>query len=234
MTRAKAEAEVVPVLSQSPFSAEKVDKELVERSVAHIREIIAKTVSVGQEEIGRFLLKEFFDDDPTAYVASTASKHASLRKLMERCESLDFPVSRTFLQNALRLAAVSRGLPRGATFNQLPASHRVELLRVKAPERLEKLATRAVEGRLSVKKLRVLVQKAEVRSATAPGRGRTAAPSVSKAVEGCLRLLRDEETGKLLFRKSDISGLTEEQLERARTAFKLLDKRVEDLRRLLG
>jgi hypothetical protein len=45
--------------------------------------------------------------------------------------------------------------------------------------------------------------------------------------------LRDEETGKLLFRRGDVTELTEEQQERASAAFKVLDKRVADLRRLL-
>jgi predicted oxidoreductase len=78
------------------------------------------------------------------------------------------------------------------------------------------------------------VQRTEERSKEAPGRGRTAAPAVLKALEGCLKLLRNEETGKLLFHRSDVSGMTEEQQARALAAFKTLDKRVADLRRILN
>jgi hypothetical protein len=217
-----------------PESAEKIDRELVERSVAEIREIIAKTVSRGQDEVGQYLLKEFFADDPLVYLASGPTKHASLAKLTDRCESIELPVSKTFLVNALRLAVAAKDLPRGASFNQLPPSHRVELLRVKGPEKLEKLAARAVAGKLSVQKLRTLVQKTEVRKAEAPGPGRRPTPTVLKAVDACLRQLRDEETGKLLFHRSDVSELTDEQLARAQAAYKILEKRVAELGRILS
>lgn len=223
------EAEAV----QLPASAEKVDKDLVERSISDLRELVAKTVARGQDEIGQYLLREFFQDDPEVYVASGPSNHASLRKLMDRCESLELPVSRTFLLNALRIAASAKQLPRGSSFAQLPPTHRVELLRVKAPEQREKLASRAMESKLSVQKLRTLVDKAQHRDKEHPGRGRLPAPSLLKAIEGCLRLLRDEETGKLLFRRSNAADLTDEQRERAEAAFKVLENRIADLRRVL-
>jgi hypothetical protein len=222
------------VAIEIPESADKLDRELVDRSVAQIREIIAKTVSRGQDEVGRYLLKEFFDDDPAVYVASGPTKHASLTRLLERCESIELPVSKTFLVNALRLAVAAKELPRAATFNQLPPSHRVELLRVKAPEKLEKLAAKAVAGKLSVQKLRVLVQKSELRKLEAPGSGRRATPTVLKAIDVCLRQLRAEDTGKLLFHRGDVSTLTDEQLARAQAAFKILEKRVAELGRILG
>jgi hypothetical protein len=49
-----------------------------------------------------------------------------------------------------------------------------------------------------------------------------------------LRVLRDEETGKLLVRRSDVDEMTEEQLARTQTALASLEKRVADLRRLVG
>jgi hypothetical protein len=217
-----------------PASADKVDRALVDRSVSHIRDVMAKTVTRGLDEIGQYLLKAFFDDDPAIFLASSPNKHASLRKLMDRCDSLELPVSKTFLVNALRMAVVTKELPNAASFNRLPPSHRVELLRVRAPEKREQLATRAVAGKLSVLKLRTLVQKQEVRDKAAPGRGRTSTPGVLKSIEGCLRLLRDEETGKLLFRRSDVAEMTDEQHARAGAAFKALEKRVSDLRRILG
>lgn len=224
----EAEAEQLVV----PASADKVDKDLVDRSVKHIREVLAKTVSRGLDEVGKYLLKEFFDDDPEVFFASGPNRHASLRRLIERSDSIELPVSRTFLLNALRVAVVTRGLPEAATFNRLPPSHRVELLRVREPEKVERLATRAVERKLSVVKLRELVQKTEER--TKSTRGRKPTPNVLRAIEGCLRLLRDEGSGKLLFRRGDISGLTEEQQARAAAAFKTLDKRVAELRKMLG
>lgn len=230
-TSDEADAEIVVEL---PASAEKLDRELVDRSISRIRTILAETVTRGLDEVGQYLLKAFFNDDPEVYLASSPNAHVSLRKLIDRCESLELPVSKTYLVNALRMAAMTKRLPHAATFNQLPPSHRVELLRVKTPEKLERLASRAVEGKLSVVKLRTLVQKAEVREKTAPGRGRTPAPGVLKAIEACLRQLRDEETGKLLFRRSDVGEMSDEQRDRAVVAFKTLEKRVADLARILS
>ncbi|MCL2778722.1 MAG: hypothetical protein FWD73_12025 [Polyangiaceae bacterium] len=215
-----------------PASAEQADSALVERAVAHIREVVARTVSRGLDDIGTYLLQEFYDNDPELYFSSRSSKHASLSMLIERCESLELPVSRTFLSNALRLAAVTKQLPRASNFRQLPPSHRVELLRVRAPEKLEQLASKVVEGGLSVQKVRMLVQKEHGKEASEPGRKRS--PEILKAAEACLRVLRNEETGKLLFRRSDVANMTGEQRAKVDAVVTSLEKRVAELRRILG
>lgn len=216
-----------------PRSAERADEALVDRAVVHIRSVVEKTVARGLDDVGTYLLREFYDDDPELYRSSSPAKHASLALLLDRCESLELPVHRTFLANALRVVSVQRQLPRSASFRQLPPSHRVELVRVGEPEKIEQLASQAVEEKLSVQKLRTLVQR-EQDKAKEPGRGRKRSPEVLKAIEACLRLLRDEDTGRLLFHKRDISKLTEEQLSRANTTLTTLEKRVAELRRLLG
>jgi hypothetical protein len=217
-----------------PASAEKADKALVERAVAHVREVVATTIARGLDEIGTYLLRVFYDDEPALYYTASPNKHASLNLLVERCESLELPVSRTFLANALRMAAVTKQLPRAASFHRLPPSHRVELLRVRAPERLERLASKAVEGKLSVQKLRSLVQKEQDKSKDASGRGRKRTPQVLRAIESCLRALDDQETGKLLVRRADVAEMTAIQKARADAALRSLEKRVVELRRLLG
>jgi len=217
-----------------PKSAEKVDRDLVERTVSQIRDVLAKTVTRGMDEVGRYLLQAFYDDDPALYFSASPNKHASLRLLIERCESMDFPVSRTFLANSLRMAAITKDLPRAATFRHLPPSHRVELLRLKAPKNVERLASKAISEKLSVQKLRALIQKEAERTNAGSGRGRKRTPQVLRTIEHCLRTLRDEDTGRLLIRRSDINDMTEEQVARAQTALASLEKRVADLRRLLG
>jgi hypothetical protein len=179
------------------------------------------------------LLREFYDDDPELYRSTSPMKHASLSLLIERCESLELPVSRTFLANALRVAAVQKQLPRGAMFRSLPPSHRVELVRVGEPDKIERLASKAIGGRLSVQKLRTLVQR-EQDKAKGAQRGRKRSPEVLKAIERCLRALRDEESGKLLFQRSDVSGLTDEQQAKALAALSSLAQRVAELRCILS
>jgi hypothetical protein len=217
-----------------PKSAARADRDLVERSIAHIRDVLAKTVTRGMDEVGRYMLREFYDDDPELYLSASPNKHASLRLLIDRCESIDLPVSRTFLGNALRMAVVTKELPRDASFHRLPPSHRVELLRVKAPDQVERLAAKAVEARLSVQKLRALVQKEGERTRSGEVRGRKRRPEALRSIEVCLRALGDETNGRLLFRRSDIDPMTKEQLVRGRAALVILEKRVTELRRLLG
>jgi hypothetical protein len=57
---------------------------------------------------------------------------------------------------------------------------------------------------------------------------------VLKAIEACLRVLRDEETGKLLFHRSDVTEMTDEQQAKADAALRSLEKRVAELRRILS
>jgi hypothetical protein len=228
---AEEASEHLPAL---PESAEKADRDLVDRAISHIRDVLSGTVSKGMEEVGQYLLREFYDDDPELYYSASPNKHASLRLLVERCESMDLPVGRTFLANALRMAAVSKGLPRGASFIRLPPSHRVELLRVRSPEIVERLAAKAVGSNLSVQKLRALVRKQEDRGAAKAKRGRRRTPAVLKAIEMCLRALRDEDTGRLLFRRSDIDEMTDEQRARGQAALESLEKRIADLSRLMS
>ena len=100
--------------------------------------------------------------------------------------------------------ATSRQLPDGSSFLQLPASHRVELLRLRSADRVEVVAATAVEKRLTVKKIRDVVRKE--REKTKSSRGRKPTPSLLRALNGCVRALRDESTGRLAFKRDDIGS----------------------------
>jgi hypothetical protein len=47
-------------------------------------------------------------------------------------------------------------------------------------------------------------------------------------------VLRDEGTGKLLFHRSDVTEMTDQQPAKADAALQSLEKRVAELRRILG
>jgi len=132
------------------------------------------------------------------------------------------------------MAAASKDLPRAATLLRLPSRHRVELLPLNPPENVERLVSKFISQKLSVQKLRALIQEEVERDSAGSGGGRKRTPQAMRAIEACLRALRDEETGKLLVRRSDVDEMTEEQLARAQTALASLEKRVVDLRRLLS
>ncbi len=226
-----AELEIVGTLDP-PKCADTADGALVDRAAAHIRSVLTKTVARGIEEVGEYLLKNFYRNDPSLFRSWGGRNHASLRLLEERCESLDLPVSRTFLSNALRMAVTMKTLPANSRFLELPASHRVELLKVKNTDKLEHLAERAVEGKFTVRKLRSVVAREKRKSKST--RGRRPTPPVLLAVAHCVRKLRDSGTGRLAFRRDDVSPLSERHRAELTELHDSLRKRVEELGKLLA
>lgn len=176
----------------------------------------------------------FYDDDPKLYFSSSARKHVSLNLLLERSGSLELPVSRTFLVNALRIAAISKDLPRSATFHRLPATHRIELLPLKTAANIERFASKAMASKLTVRKLRELIHEESQPGVLDLGRGRKRVPAILRKIEQCLRILQDEGTGKLAARRSEVTQLTAPQIERAQSGLASLEKCVTELRRLFG
>jgi len=108
----------------------------------------------------------------------------------------------------------------------------VELLKLKSIDKVEQLAARADENHLSVQRLRETVNKEVVRSKSA--RGRKPIPAAMRAINLCVKALRDDLTGKLTVGRDDIDCLTDQQIEEARAMTDLLLKRVGELMKLLG
>jgi hypothetical protein len=227
----KDDVEDRPVVMELPANAKRADPTLVDGVVGQIRGILALTVSRGMDEVGQLLLREFFDNNPTLYSSVSPTKHASLRLLMDRCETMDLPVRRTFLANALQLAVFTRNLPESSVFLQLPPSHRIELLRLRSADRAESLAAAAVEKKMTVKRVRDAVRKE--REKTKSSRGRKPAPPIMKAIAACVKALRDESTGRLCFRRDDVTSLDPEQLLETRSMAANLSKRMDELAKLL-
>ena len=134
------EAIVVAELEPALPSATKQDAKLVDKAAKQIRDILARTVSQGLEEVGNYLLDTFYEGNHELYHSLKPSKHASLTLLEERCETLDLPVSRTFLANAIGVAAMTKQLPKPSSFLKLPPSHKTERLGISTPEKAENLA----------------------------------------------------------------------------------------------
>jgi len=213
-----------------PGCALRADADLVEEAAGRLKIIALGTVAKGMAEMGAYLLDTFYDGKPDLYRSAAPRKHASLRLLMERCESVDVPVSRSLLARALMIAVRIRELPCNSAFNALPPSHQAELVRIRSVEKVEKLAERARTDRMSVMRLRAAVRKAVPKS----NRGRKPTPEVVRVLSACVRGLRDDETGRLALRKEQVLELTDAQLAHARELVGVLLRRTEDLARLLG
>ena len=216
-----------------PANATTGDVNLVDRAARQVKEIIARTMSRGLEDVGNYLLETFYDGNPALYRSLRPWKHASLTMLEQRCETLDLPVSRTFLANAIGVAVMAKELPSSSPFLKLPPSHKLELLRVGAAETAETLATKALENKLTVQKLRDLVREERGKSKRKTS-GRKPKPPVVRALASCTRLLNDEISGRLAFKKRDFAKLTPEQVDEVKALREVVLKRMADIEKMLN
>jgi len=210
-----------PVVFEAAGPAEPDERVIIEAMV-QIRAILGRTVARGMAELGEYLLVTFYDGDAALVRSMNPRKHASLRKLQERCGSIDLPVSFSTLARALRIAVLMRELPADSPFRCLPPSHQVELLKLDARDKIDVLALRAQQESYSVKRLRAAVQKAIPRQHS--GRGRKPTPAMVKAMHRCMAALEGT---------FDIEALDETQRKHVKERLESLRGRVEELAELL-
>jgi hypothetical protein len=217
-----------------PAGAAELDGALVTKAAKEIAAILRGTLARGLHEVGAYLLKNFYDDDPALYHSTSPTKHVSLGALVAQCGDQDLPVSKTFLSNAIRIAVMMRERPETKSLKQLPPSHQIELLRLeRAPEKLATIAERAVEKKLTVQKLRAEVLKA-VEKMPKSNRGRKPVPPALRAVHKVTKLLGKEGSQNLAFLKADLSVLTDEQRDELRQAVVRAGALLEKLQKLVG
>jgi hypothetical protein len=180
------------------------------RAAEHIRWILSRTLARGMEDVGGYVLKTFYEDDPARYRSASAPGHLSLRALIERCGTIDLPMSATFLSTSIRMAVIARRLPQGASFTKLPVSHRVELLRLPESD-IERVAITALRDRLPVRALRTTVAKLLV--AKPPGRGRPPTPRLVQLSRALQRVVELPPTAEIT---AEIAALTPVQLRELR------------------
>ena len=67
-----------------------------------------------------------------------------------------------------------------------------------------------------------------------PSQERKPTATVVRALTACAKLLRDQATGRLVFRKADFAELTPEQVEEVKELRDAILKRMEEVQRLRG
>jgi len=103
---------------------------------------------------------------------------------------------------------MDRLLPKSATaYRQLPSSHQETLVRLKDPDKVERLADRAVKKGLSVRDLRAVV-KEELSRVEKDPRGRKPKPLIIKTLSRSVKLFT-LESGRRSFRKTDVDELSD-------------------------
>jgi hypothetical protein len=160
----------------------------IDRAVAFINER-AKAIATEMIAIGRYLLKEFFDDDPREVSRRSPSKMNSVRDLAARKDLL---LGYTTLWRSVKLAVQERRFGIVATLQQLTLSHRIALLSIDEDALVRELARLAAKNGWSVAKLREEIERhvggkrdRGADSKKRPGRGPVALMEMSvKALAG--------------------------------------------------
>ncbi len=208
-----------------------VDERLVNATVTFIRKTLEETTRKGMLEVGAYLLKEFYDDNLEEVQSRNPKKRASVRRLGERCGTFELPVSKTWLNDALRLAMMTKALPATAAFKRLPQSHQVALLPLRKPERAETVAKRVVdrvvEKEFSVRELRGIVHDEVVKNKGDLGRPNK--PRIVKALDHSIRVFTLEAGKRRSFTKAEVADLSEEQADQARAQAEKLTKTLKEL-----
>lgn len=206
-----------------------IDKRLIDEAVDWIRDTALEGIKKTLGEVGEYIIRKFFDDDVGLVRSKSPSKHASFRALAERCGSADFPVSKTWLNNAVGVAVMSRQLssPKSA-FRLLPPTLQETLLPLKDPDRVEKVAKKVIEGECTLREARKVVAQERAKLPKDEGRGRPPTPAIMKTLNRSLKLFM-LEGGRRSFTRADVEDLDDDQREEAIKSAEALIERVRAL-----
>ena len=229
----KTEAKTVEIVPKE----EAVDEKLVEEATEYIHERLA-SIAKDTVEIGAFIFERFFEGKLESVTSKDPTKNASFSELTKRCGTPAMPVSKTFLHNALWTGVACKKLPAGAAFRKLLPSHQTALLPLRQEddfEKVERLAEKVVEKKLTVEKVRELVGKEVAKQPKDEGKGgRPPKPLIVKTLDRSLKIFTFEE-GKRSFTNADVAQLSDDQvkhaLESAEKLAKSLDGLIERLKK---
>ena len=206
-----------------------VDRALVDEAAAWITARVAATLKLGAREVGEYILDRFFRNDPALAKSRSPHKNASFRLLAEKCGTPELPISKTWLNNAVGVALMTRQLPATATaFKELPPSYQETLLPLRDPTKVEKLAKLALSRELSFRELRQSVAEERSKLPKARSKGRPASPIVIKVLRESLRRFV-LPGGKRSFSKADVEDLDEQQRKDALQAAETIIDKLKDL-----
>lgn len=198
----------VEVLEKEKEEEQIADEKMVNDAAEWIRDTLSKTLYKAGTDVGEYVLEKFFEGDSEKVRERSPYKNASFRKLAELCGTPELPISRSWLHNAVSVAVMERLLPRSATaFRQLPPTHKVTLLPLHDPSKVERIAQRAINKKMSVRELKAVVVEEAPKFEKDP-RGRKPKPLIIKTLSRSVKLFT-LESGRKSFRKADIEKLSD-------------------------
>lgn len=204
------------------------DADRVAAASAFIRERV-KEADAGLLAIGNYLLDELFGGDLAAY-AARSRKDASLRALLKHAGTLEVPITKTALSNALGMAVVARQLGEDSTFSRLPQSVAVELLPLRDADAIEGLAIDVDSYGMTVREVREVVRSRNVTTRS----GRRPKPRLTRTLEALARGLGAGPSCRLELAPEDIEALSPEQREHARAVLGRVRDHLAALHEMLG
>ena len=170
----------------------------MDEAVVWIQAKLSDTVYRGMLDVGNYLFEKFFDGDLEKVKSQNPHKNASFRRLVKQCDTVEFPVSPTWLCNAVNLAVWDRLIPaRAREYRSLPQSYQLLLLPMGDPKQVVRLAKVAVSEGHNVRSLRALVREERAKRGKDP-RGRKPKPVELKALDRCIKALSDEQIASKL------------------------------------
>lgn len=204
------------------------EQALLEEATAWIRTKIAETVKLGALQVGEYVLARFFGNDPQLVKSKDPNKSASFRALAAKCGTAELPISKTWLNNAVRIALMTRILPEGArAFRSLPPSFQESLLPISDPGKVEHLARQAAARGLTFRKLRQLVAE-EQAAEGARSRAKPSLPRLLKTMERSVNLLEGSRGEPSTFAAA-LQALDDGQRDHAAQRIDLLVRRLRKL-----
>ena len=177
--------ESAPEIIKALPGEDAVDEALVAHAVQQVNAIHRAKGLETARDVGTYLLKTFFSDDPAAFVAK-GKKHASFRALADRDE---LAMSQSFLWYSVAVLDQLKQLPAdiGAA---LPMSHHRLLLPVKDPTAKLELAKAAVAEGMAKRELEAKIKTSREHDASDGGRrGRPTLPGWAKAIGSIQRAI---------------------------------------------
>jgi transposase len=204
------------------------DRQLV-AAVTRINRIVRGTVDRGFVEVGDYVLRTFFQDDPALVGSRNSKKALSFRALAERC-GREITISRTWLNNAVRAAIIRRGLPKRSAFSRLASSHQAVLLPLREPAAVEELAERVEREKLSVEVTRANVREALGR----PGKRKRLKSSIVRTLRQMQIWLDVGTKGRPTFLKSEFASLSKSERTWTRAMANALANRLRTIALRIG
>jgi hypothetical protein len=177
-----------------------VDTALIDKSVEFINNTIVKTFYKGSLEIGKYLLKHFFNDDITLASSKNPNKPVSYQAL---CKRADLEVDRSTISRMVRVAAQERFFKEeNVKVEGLSYSHMIEFIKLPNNKKKIQLVKKCIEKKMSCKQLSENVLAIRKKTKT------VIEPSPLKLISGVDKLIEKTQIADLLSKPEKLENMT--------------------------